>query len=131
MTIQTSGNSYFINFQQIPTKFSKCVKNLQRVQSTKYQSRPDKSKPSGAPRHLAGAFFFSNKTTFFQAGRPGGALPCRFFFQGKQHFLKDWYHRPIQGVQPPKACQLPTRGFLASSRLVVVCIGTSILYDIY
>ena len=51
--------------------------NLQRVRSTKYQSRPDKSKPSVAPRHLAEAFVSWKQTTFFQAGRPGVALPCR------------------------------------------------------
>ena len=54
-----------LKFQPFPTflrkmlKMFKCVQIF--VQSTKYRSRPDKSKQSGAPRHLAGAFFFVQK----------------------------------------------------------------------
>ena len=59
MTIQTSGNSYFNNFQQL---LSKC---------SKWQS-PDKSKPSGAPRHLAGAFFDACCSNDFFPSRPSG-----------------------------------------------------------
>ena len=45
--------------------------SLQRVQLTKYQSRPDKSKPCGVPRHLAGTFSFLNKNDLFPS-RPSG-----------------------------------------------------------
>ena len=85
------GKLIFQQFRFFLTECLKCVWiKLQRVQSTKYRSRPDKNRPSGAPRHLAGAFktTTTTKNDLFPSRPSGWVLPCRVLFFSQKKRLR-------------------------------------------